>query len=383
VYAAGQNKGERLFAFRVGKLLYVWCSAVESFAIMLQNCGGRFILSLALFCATAAQAAAAGDEQKVKTSSPVIIEADKQPVAPVIKKLIFLDFYNESNDPNVKWLTDSIGESIFELTKSKYNYVRIEPKVWREYAKSKDFKPQDFYDIEKLQAMGFALKADGIIFGKFTSSPESIVISGKILSVVDKDIVAEKNITVPFSSQMFEDVQDVSETLGSRIKDLFYPSDRGALWRSALLPGWGQFYKQRKTAGYVYSSVIGAGAAFSLFSLIMLESTKSQYKSYNPDHVKTEPQGEFGIKDPEATRAEFSRLVNKADQWYQIMMISAAVTFTIYLWHLFDAWFFEGNYIELTKQARRSDLQQESLFGANVRLSGDRDPLSLRVSYAF
>ncbi|AFM12833.1 DUF5683 domain-containing protein [Turneriella parva] len=352
---------------------------------MLQKSVQLFVGISVLMGASVAPVFSAGEEQKTKTSAPVVIEADKQgpAAAPVVKKLIFLDFYNESNDPNVKWLTDSIGESIFELTKSKYNYVRIEPKVWREYAKTKNFKPEDFYDTEKLQAMGFALKADGIIFGKFTSSPENIVISGKILSVVDKEIVAEKNITVPFSSQMFEDVQDVSETLGSRIKDLFYPSDRGALWRSALLPGWGQFYKQRKTAGYIYSGVIGTGAAFSLFSLIMLESTKSQYKSYNPDHVKTEPQGEFGIKDPDATRAEFSRLVNKADQWYQIMMISAGITFTIYLWHLFDAWFFEGSYIELGKQSAKVYEQQESIFGANVRLTGDRDPLSLRVNYAF
>lgn len=129
----------------------------------------------------------------LKADKPVVIRADADsPAAPVMKKLIFLDFYNESNDPNVKWLADSIGESIFELTKNKYKYVRIESKVWREYAKSQSFKPEDFYDIDNLQAIGFALKADGIIFGKFRSSPESIEISGKILSVVDKEIVAEK-----------------------------------------------------------------------------------------------------------------------------------------------------------------------------------------------
>jgi hypothetical protein len=73
----------------------------------------------------------------------------------------------------------------------------------------------------------------------------------------------------------------------------------------------------------------------------MLQSTKQQYASYNPDHVVT-PQGEFRIKDPAATQAEFARLEAKADQWYQITMISAGVTLGIYLWHLFDAWFFEG-----------------------------------------
>ncbi len=336
-----------------------------------------------LFWAICSQALSAEQAATLKADKPVVIEAGADPAAPITKKLIFLDFYNESNDPNVKWLTDSIGESIFELTKNKYRYVRIESRVWREYAASKAFRPEDFYDVDKLQAMGFALKADGIIFGKFRSSAENIEISGKILSVVDKDIVAEKNITVPFSSQMFEDVQDVSETLGSRIKDLFYPSDRGALWRSALLPGWGQFYKQRKTAGYIYSGVIGTGAAFTLFSFVMLQSAKRQYASYNPDHVVT-PQGEFGIKDPAAAQAEFARLEAKAEQWYQITVISAGVTLGIYLWHLFDAWFFEGSYVELGKSIAAMEFHSCcTLLGSQIRVMNDRSPVSVRVEYVF
>lgn len=318
-----------------------------------------------------------------KTDKAIVIESDKAAgQVPVVKKLIFLDFYNASNNANVKWLTDSIGESIFELTKNKYKYVRIDNKVWREYATSKGFKPQDFYDVEKLQAMGFALKADGIVFGKFSTTEENIEISGKILSVVDREVIAEKNVTVPFSSQMFEDVQEVSETLGSRIKDLFFPSDRGALWRSSLLPGWGQFYKQRKTWGYIYSGVIGTGAAFSLFSLIMWQQANRNYKNYNPEHVVT-PQNEYGIKDPAAAQAQFSSLIQKSEQWEQITLISAGITLGIYLWHLFDAWFFEGNYVELTKSTAMDFHNSDKALGAHIRISSDRDPVSLKIGIAF
>ncbi len=318
-----------------------------------------------------------------KTDKAIVIESEKPSgLAPATKKLIFLDFYNESNDANVKWLTDSIGESIFELTKNKYKYIRIENRVWREYATSKGFKPQDFYDVEKLQAMGYALKVDGIIFGKFSTTAENIEISGKILSVVDRDIIAEKNVTVPFSSAMFEDVQEVSETLGSRIKDLFFPSDRGALWRSSLLPGWGQYYKQRKTWGYIYGGVIGTGAAFTLFSFIMLQSSKNAYRDYKPEHVVTQ-QGEFGIKDPAAAQAQFATLEARADQWYQITMISAAVTLGFYVWHLFDAWFFEGNYVELTKATALDFHSSDRALGAHIRISSDREPMSLKVGIAF
>jgi hypothetical protein len=325
----------------------------------------------------------AQEAKTFKSDTPIIMEADKvtATTGATIKKLIFLDFYNESNNPNAKWLTDSIGESIFELTKNKYNYLRIENKVWREYTTKKNFKPEDFYNLEKLQAMGYALKVDGIVFGKFVTTEENVQISGKILSVVDKEIIAEKNITVPFSSQMFEDVQDVSETLGSRIKDLFFPSDRGALWRSALLPGWGQHYKQRKTWGYIYGGAVGTGLAFSLFSLIMWQQANGEYKSYNPDHVVT-PQGETGIKDPAAAQAQFAAIEARSAQWEQITLISAGITLTIYLWQLFDAWFFEGSYTEL-KGTAMDMRNHDNLLGAHIRISGDRDPLSIRIGFAF
>lgn len=331
-----------------------------------------------------ANAVSAQNAKTFKSATPIVMQSDPAAATPGVptKKLIFLDFYNASNDANVKWLTDSIGESIFELTKNKYKYIRIENKVWREYATAKGFKPEDFYNVEKLQAMGYALKVDGIVFGKFISTKENIEISGKILSVVDRDIIAEKNVTVPFSSAMFEDVQEVSETLGGRIKDLFFPSDRGALWRSALLPGWGQYYKQRKNWGYIYGGVIGSGAAFSLLSLIILQQARNSYKNYIPEHVVT-TQGEFGIKNPAEAQAQFSKLEANVTQWQQITIISASITLGIYLWHLFDAWFFEGNYIEMIKGTAMGQSPFESALGLNVRISSDREPLSLKVGFAF
>jgi TolB-like protein len=324
------------------------------------------------------------EEKKVlKTDAPIVIEADKSAAAgQAPKKLIFIDFYNESNDANAKWLTDSIGESIYELTRKKYNYIRVENKVWREYAAAKGFQPADFYNTEKLQAMGYALHLDGIVFGKFSTTKDHIEISGKILSVVDKDIIAEKNVTVPYSSAMFEEVQEVSETLGSRIKDLFFPSDRGALWRSAVLPGWGQYYKQRKTWGYIYGGVIGAGLSFSLFSLILWQGANRDYKNYVPDHVVT-PQGEYGIKDPAAAQAQFSAIEARSQQWQQITLISAGITLGIYLWHLFDAWFFEGNYVEISKASAFNTTWRDTALGAQIRISGDREPMSLKVGFGF
>jgi len=335
-------------------------------------------LSLEFFALHAA-AAQVTPQAEVKKAKAVELTTTEPP-----KKLIFLDFYNESNDANAKWVEDSIGESIYELTKGKYNYVRVPREEWKKYVTTQGLTPADLYDTNKLQKMGLALGADGIIFGKFTTGNNKLEISGKILSVVDRETVAEKNGETPMTSEMFEEVKIVSETLGSRIKDLFYPSDRGALWRSAVLPGWGQFYKQRKTWGKIYGGVIGTGLLFTGFSFFMWQKSNAEYRNYNPDHVTT-PQGETGLADPAAAKAEFDRLQAKSAQWQQITLISLGITGIIYAWHLFDAWFFDGEYIQkgaTTGNAFNGKLGRESWLGS-VTISGDQAPLSMRFSYPF
>jgi hypothetical protein len=64
-------------------------------------------------------------------------------------------------------------------------------------------------------------------------------------------------------------------------------------------------------------------------------------------------------------------------------MISAGITLGIYLWHLFDAWFFEGNYVELGKASAMEIHSQESLFGSRLRISSGREALSLRLDFLF
>lgn len=298
----------------------------------------------------------------------------------VTKKLIFVDFYNESKDVNTKWLESSIGEAMHDLAKSKYKYERIPPEVWQDYAKRNNYKDSDLYNEDKLQKMGIALKADGIIYGKFISGKDNITINGKILSVVDKEVVAEKDIQTPLTNEMFNNVKTVSETLAERIKDLFYPSDKGALWRSAVLPGWGQHYKQRKTFSYAYGGVIGTGLIFTTISFIIWQGANSDYKNFNPDHVTT-PSGETGIKDPAAAKASFAELEAKSQQWEQITIISFGITSLVYAWHLFDAWFFDGDYANAGKAL--TSLANGGSFYGQVKIQNDKEPFSLKFSYAF
>src|SRR5437764_1455792 len=56
----------------------------------------------------------------------------------------------------------------------------------------------------------------------------------------------------------------------------------GAIWRSALLPGWGQRYKGERTKGWVMTGAAGGLAATSLGLYQYKVSARDSYNSLGP-----------------------------------------------------------------------------------------------------
>src|SRR5689334_21063100 len=100
-----------------------------------------FILVIALCVFGAALSA-----KPVLKSEPVVIGE-----AP--KKLVFLDFYNEANDKNLQYLSQSIGNAVDTAIKDKYRYDRIPESAWKKYARDNNWTDKDFYDRAKVRAM--------------------------------------------------------------------------------------------------------------------------------------------------------------------------------------------------------------------------------------
>jgi len=115
-------------------------------------------------------------------------------------------------------------------------------------------------------------------------------------------------------------------------------TDSGALWRSAVAPGWGQFYKQRTGWGYVYSLSFGAGLVTSVTSLVLWQNYNSRYKNYQPDYVVS-PTGGVSLSNASASQAELDRLSGAADSWQTATVVSGIATLTIYTFCLIDAYF--------------------------------------------
>lgn len=241
------------------------------------------------------------------------------------KKLIFVNFYNETGNKNIAYLESSIVDSIHELIKDKYAYERVTAAAWTKTVAERGLAAADLYNPEKLQQVGADFRADGIIFGKLSNHPAGILITGKILSVVEKEVIAEKELVAPLTAEMFESVNAISEALAKKIKDLFIPSDWGAVRRSALLPGWGQFYKQRKTWGYIWGAAVGTAFLTTSYFTYAYIKNNSAYRNAGPDDNPT-------------------ALFQKADSSYSAMQIGWYVTLGLYILNLADAYFFHGDY---------------------------------------
>lgn len=259
-----------------------------------------------------------------------------------LKKVIFLPFYNQDNKRDYAWIETSITLWLDDAARKKYRYIKVPKSSWQNYMKKNDLSNADLFNEKKISEMGKALGADGVVYGRFSYNKETnkMVIEGKILSVIDEDILADKRIEAPLNFNIFDATEELSLYLSERIKDLFLPTDKGALWRSAVLPGWGFFYKQREEWGYIHGTATGVAFLVTVVSSIRFVIKKNEYLDYTPEHVIT-PLGETALYDPEGAQKNFDTLENEAAKAGKLAKISTYVFLTFYVANLIHSWFIE------------------------------------------
>lgn len=316
------------------------------------------LLALFIFILTVHDLSAkTGATENVKVSGSASMQS-----AVRAKRLIFMDFYNQDNDENFKWLETSIGESIHVLVKDKYVYEKIPNEKWQQYFKDNNLSSDHMFNEKTLSAMGKQFGADGVIFGRFqyNSKTSNLTINGRILSVVDGDIMADREIVTGVDNRMFTEAEKLSDYLASQIKDLFVPTDEGALWRAAVAPGWGHFYKQRPTWGYIWAGVVGVAFLYTTYSVFVYTQSVDDYNNYIPENVTT-PTGETGLYDYDAAQAKFKSLEDDMIAKGNSAQTAVYVLAAVYALNLIHAYFIEadiGNLAGVKTAAASEDYQK-------------------------
>ncbi|TGN19674.1 LA_0442/LA_0875 N-terminal domain-containing protein [Leptospira idonii] len=163
----------------------------------------------------------------------------------------------------------------------------------------------------------------------------------------DKDSAAQKLKDDAEKKKKSEEAERLA--LESR-KDL---TRGGAAWRSAVLPGWGQWRQGRKVQAILYPSLIAVGLFFTYDKNRMFLNAKRDYNNLdNPytqtGYLRTALGGNTittAPADPVAAYAAnevspFKGQRESVEKHYRELQYIGGATALLYLWNIFDAFFF-------------------------------------------
>lgn len=141
------------------------------------------------------------------------------------------------------------------------------------------------------------------------------------------------------------------------------------VWRSAVLPGWGQMYAGEKTRGALYAPIMLGGWAYSYASIKRWQSARDQYNSLNLTSLLFAATQ----KSPFAPLYFYNRATSQqriANGQNTNIVSATALVGMVYLINLVDAAFF----------SRKSDPSQMSLPPTEWNWSLEGDTASLQTT---
>ena len=119
-------------------------------------------------------------------------------------------------------------------------------------------------------------------------------------------------------------------------KIVFIKPRKQALWRSAVMPGFGQLYEERYTAsmGYLSSEIV---LGFVLLDL------RSEHSNLEADYLSLRHDYENLNGTTEEIQSAWNsveKAYDKMDSNYQMQQVVAGAMIGVYLWNIVDAWVF-------------------------------------------
>jgi hypothetical protein len=125
--------------------------------------------------------------------------------------------------------------------------------------------------------------------------------------------------------EFFENIRDSNQSEYGKVKSepftqYVFIEDRrpGAAWRSALLPGWGQMYKNQRSRGIIVSSAFLGSAIITATAFYFEEN-------YHQDYLNSQSQ------------SDIEKNYDKYNNWYKVRRSFTWITASIWLLNLADA----------------------------------------------
>ncbi|HPV98654.1 MAG: Curli production assembly/transport component CsgG [Spirochaetes bacterium ADurb.BinA120] len=233
-------------------------------------------------------------------------------------------------------------------------FTVVERAQMNEILKEQGFQMTGCTDQACAVQVGKLLSARKILVGEINRVGKAFMITVRIVDV-------EKGVS-EFAANEKAENEDVLDKAGAGItrklaqnivegnKEYFVErKTRSGYYTRAIVPGWGQFYADRDTKGYVFLGSFALSAGFAVFSYMRYSGAADDYSSV----PRGAPQSEFDSKyDAKAKAAN-------------LFMIAGGVTALVYAAHWVDFLFFS-----------------RPEFGEKTAARGDGGPFRLDVVYS-
>lgn len=262
------------------------------------------------------------------------------PPALAVDRIAVLDLRAE--DPRVEaadvaQISIELRTQIVNLGRRQGGFTCLDRHEMEARLKEQAFSLTDCVSDECVLDAGRALTAKKMVAGQVGKVGRMFVISARLLDVESGEIVSATTVRI---SGEIEEVFD--RGVPQVVRELFYvkpvpspvrePSLKtrgGALLRSAVLPGWGQFYRGSSGRGTLMAVAAAASLGGSIYAISDYNKKTDDYDAYR---VATNP-------DPERLRT----LHDDAGKAADLGNIMIAVTGVLWAVNLADAyWGFGG-----------------------------------------
>ncbi len=162
----------------------------------------------------------------------------------------------------------SISEYIVVILQKKGAFLLVDRTEFKKVVEEINLSRSDYANENSSIEIGKVLAAKYILTGSIFKSFGNYSIVAKLIKTETTEIVSSATVTV------------IPSRLDSFTKDLLSEKNRvtSSLFRSLLVPGWGQYYSDRNVRGTI-SLVVGLGALGTQIGLIL--SSYSAHREYD------------------------------------------------------------------------------------------------------
>ncbi len=215
-----------------------------------------------------------------------------------------------------------VGAQLNTFLKRDHGFFLLERARLADMLKEMEMAMTGLVDASKAAEVGKMLGAQAIVVGSVAEAGADFVINARLISAESAEVLVAESMTVPRAGMIA--LSDESVVLRTR---------SGSIFRSLLVPGWGQFYNRQPVKGGI---LIGTELALAGVAVAMHFLGDGDEKTYLAS--------DFALKYPDLTSSELSEkataLRQSAEDYYQLRNVFIYSAMGVYLYGILDAYLF-------------------------------------------